>query len=164
MARSVKGIDELRAKLQKLKNIDNDEIVMAVAKHGAALLEKELGTPNITVKPEPLGNGKARIIASGSQISFIEFGTGVRGKGTYKGELPTEDISFESRGREWTTEGWVYNYYATYMSPPSAWGKPKNVKDFQGFEAKAPVWKTATKLANEEAANAIKNYLKEKGV
>lgn len=155
MARSVKGIDEIRAKLQKLKNIDNDEIVMAVAKHGAALLEKELGTPNITVKPEPLGNGKARIIASGSQISFIEFGTGVRGQGSYDGELPTEDISFTSRGQEWTMPGWVYNYYATFI---------RGEKDFQGFAAKAPVWKTATKLANEEAANAIKNYLKEKGV
>ena len=148
------GIKSIRKRLQALKSISNDDIVMAVADKGKAIAQSRVGG-SITITTESLGNGKARLNATGSQISFIEFGTGVRGKGTYLGELPTQDISFESRNQEWTMPGWVYNYYATFI---------RGEKDFQGFSAKAPIWKTANDLENGKAIQAIKELMKERGV
>lgn len=156
------GIKSIRKRLQALKSISNDDIAMAIADKGKAIAQSRVGG-SITITTESLGNGKARLNATGDQISFIEFGTGVKGKGTYRGELPTEDISFTSRGLDFTTSGWIYNYYATFFSPPTALSD-KRVKDFQGFSAKAPIWKTANELENGKALQAVKELMKERGV
>ena len=166
MARSVEGIDKLRAKLQKLKNIDNDEIVMAVAERGAEIAKAKYGGKPVTVTTKNLGGGKAQIIASGNSVAFFEYGTGVEGEGTYEGQLPTEPISFESGGEQRQTMGWEYYYDNpdTKVTRNGQQGWLLNKAFVVGRKAEAQMWKTATELVDNEAANAIKNYLKEKGV
>lgn len=156
----ISGIKEVRAKLQRLKNISNDDIVMAVAERGKDIAESLYGGESIVVTTENLGGGKARIVASGEQVAFLEYGTGVVGESKgYGGQLPTEPITFESRGKERTTQGWVHNYYAKYKRE-----KGENAKDFVGFPSQAQMWKTATELTEKEAEKAIKDFLNEKGV
>lgn len=152
----ISGIKEIRAKLQRLKNISNDDIVMAVAERGAELAQEKFGS-SVIVKPEMVGSGRAIISAKGNQAAFIEYGTGIQGEGSYNGELPTQPITFTARnGDEYTTEGWVYNYFVKEID--------KNAKDHTGFEAVAPMWRTANELVEREAESAIREFLNEKGV
>ena len=102
----ISGIKEVRAKLQRLKNISNDDIVMAVAERGKDIAESLYGGESIVVTTENLGGGKARIVASGEKVAFYEFGFGVEGRDSaYQGNLPTEPITFESANEKRTTQG-----------------------------------------------------------
>lgn len=54
---------------------------------------------------EPVNTGKeiiGTVVADAPHAGFVEFGTGLRGAGTYPGELPTEGVPI--------TGGWVYDY------------------------------------------------------
>lgn len=42
------------------------------------------------------------VTATSGHAAFVEYGTGVRGEGTYPGELPEENVPF--------TGSWVYDY------------------------------------------------------
>ena len=90
------GLKNVRDKLQRLRAITNDDIVMAVAERGKELAQEGFGV-NVSIEAIPLGNGKARVEARGQQVSFIEYGVGTSGEGTYQGELPTQDITFTAR-------------------------------------------------------------------
>ena len=154
------GIKNFRERLQKLKNISNDDIVMAVAEKGKDLAQSKYSGESVVVTTENLGGGKARIIASGTQVAFLEYGTGIVGESSgYGGQLPTEPITFESRGKERTTQGWVHNYYAKYKRD-----KGEEFEDFVGFPSQAQMWRTANELVENEGANAVEQLLKEKGV
>lgn len=154
--KTISGLQSVREKLERIKNLNNDEIVMAIAEKGKDIAQDRFGA-SVTVETESLGSGKAIISAKGSQVSFIEFGTGLQGEGTYQGELPTQDITFIARnGKEHTTDGWVYNYFVKDID--------KNAKDHKGFVALAPMWRTANDLRNGSATQAVLELLDGKGV
>lgn len=129
---------------------------MAVAQRAKGLAQDGFGGA-AQVEAISLGNGKARVSAAGATVSFIEFGVGKSGEGTYQGELPTQDITFTARnGKEHTTSGWVYNYYVKEID--------KKAKDHIGFVAKAPMWHTANRLEQGEAINAVEQLFKERDI
>lgn len=153
---NLSGLKNVRDKLQRLKAITNDDIVMAVAERGKELAQEGFGA-SVSVEAIPLGNGKARLQATGQQVSFIEYGVGIVGEGTYQGELPTQDITFTARhGKEHTTSGWVYNYFVKEID--------NKAKDHNGFQAKAPMWNTANRLEQGEAASAVEQLFKERDI
>lgn len=156
------GLKNVRDKLQRLKAITDDDIVMAVAEKGKEIAEVGFGSA-ADVEAIPLGNGKARLEARGQSVSFIEYGIGTSGEGHYPGELPTQPITFYSTKlkREHTTSGWEYNYFAKYVrnQDPNA-----KVKDVTGFQAKAPMWNTANRLKQGEAKQAVEQLFKERDI
>lgn len=150
------GLKNVRDKLQRLKAITDDDIVMAVAERGKELAQKGFGA-SVSVETIPLGNGKARVEAIGQQVSFIEYGVGISGEGTYKGQLPTQDITFTARnGKEHTTSGWVYNYFVKEID--------NKAKDHIGFTAKAPMWNTVNQLKQGKAKQAVEQLFKERDI
>jgi len=71
-------------------------------------------------------------------IAYLEFGTGVLGKGTYKGKLPTKYIWFKDlQGVQWRTKGWVYYY---------RYKQTKQGRPFTGQPAKMPMFITGQEL------------------
>lgn len=159
------GLKSVRDKLQRLKAITNDDIVMAIAERGKELAQVGFVSA-ADVEAIPLGNGKARLEARGQSVSFIEYGIGTSGDGSYPdiSKLPTEPITFYSTKlkREYTTEkGWEYNYFAEYVRKQDQNSK---VKDVTGFEAKAPMWNTANRLEQGEAKSAVEQLFKERDI
>ena len=64
---------------------------------------------NITISE--IVDGSFTVSVEGEGITFVEYGTGHVGEGTYPGQLPTETITFESpKGDKHTTNGWEYYY------------------------------------------------------
>ena len=162
MSIDLSGLKNVRDKLQRLKAITNDDIVMAVAKRGKEIAKVGFGSA-ADVEAIPLGNGKARLEARGQGVSFLEYGIGTSGEGHYPGELPTQPITFYSTKlkREHTTSGWEYNYFAEHIRRkyPNA-----KVEDVTGFQAKAPMWHTANELKQGEAKQAVEQLFKERDI
>lgn len=82
-----------------------------------------------------------KIIANGSQIAYLEFGTGTNGENKmYEGNLPTEPIIFtDNSGKVWTTQGWQYAY--RNKQEPEKYPIP-----FKGQEPKMQMFNTAKEL------------------
>jgi hypothetical protein len=137
---------------------------MAVAERGKEIAEIGFGSA-ADVEAIPLGNGKARLEARGQSVSFIEYGIGTSGDGSYPDptKVPTQPITFHSTklNREHTTQGWEYNYFAKYVRTQNPNAK---VKDVTGFQAKAPMWNTANRLEQGEAASAVEQLFKERDI
>lgn len=102
---SKKSIEEAIRELKRLKknlenNIDSSNEQLALL--GEDYLKKELsgigtidGNEIGEVKESVVIGENARLTWSGSQITFIEYGTGSVGKGTYNGDLPS-DYAYET--------------------------------------------------------------------
>lgn len=160
------GIKSFRKRLQALKSISNDDIVMAVAEKGKDIAQSRYGG-DVVVSAESLGGGKAKIIASGEKVAFYEYGVGTQGEESgYQGNLPTEPITFESAGETHTTQGWQYNYPnpKTKKTVGDSVGWFYDGKFTDGAPAQAQMWKTANELQNGKAVQAVKELMKEKGV
>ena len=81
-------------------------------------------------------------------MAFSEYGTGVVGKGTYEGELPTQKLEFESpSGVQQSTEGWQYNYRKE---------QGQTEMDWTGFRANAQMFKTSRRLQTELPSEIMK--------
>lgn len=161
------GIKNFRERLQKLKNISNTDIAMAVAEHGKDLAQEKYGSGDVIVTAESIGDGKARVVAKGEKVAFYEYGVGTQGEqSAYKGNLPTEPITFESAKEIHTTPGWEYNYpnEKTKRNIGGSIGWFYGGKFTDGQPAQAQMWLTANELEQGEAVNAVEQFLKEKGV
>ncbi len=100
-------------------------------------------TPD-SIKSYIVGN-QVEIRASGERIAYAEYGTGQIGKGTYKGTLPTQTLTFESpKGSLQTTHGWEYYYPNTKTKVNGGWYIGK--KFTRGEKATAQMFKTAQDL------------------
>ena len=129
-----------------------DGISNAIAHEGLKYAQELWGSENVKLYTTDAINGNSQIIAEGKGVSFVEFGTGVQGEGTYKGNLPTQNITFESpKGTPRQTQGWVYNYMKKLYVPY----KP----DHKGHKAFAPMFYTAQKLRST-IPTIVKNYIK----
>lgn len=75
-------------------------------------------------------------------IAYREFGTGIKGKGTYEGNLPGQPITFTTKynGEDTsvTVPEWVYNYRKDHLH----WTE----QDWQGMVAQMPMFNTAKEL------------------
>lgn len=163
---TVTGITNFRNRLQKLKQTTSDELALAISKYGSDYAQSLYSGDSIMVSAENTGNGKAKITAEGKQVAFLEYGTGLVGKGSYEGNLPTEPITFESAGKTHTTNGWEY-----YYDNPDTKATVNNVKGWfwgnnfsEGWKAQAQMWHTAEHIRKGGATKAIKQYLDEKDV
>ena len=96
---------------------------------------------SITISSSKSGN-TGKITSNGSQVAYMEFGTGVKGKGTYEGELPTNPITFlTDRFNDViyvTVPGWTYNYRRDFLH--WSW------EDVKGYPAKMQMFNTAKEL------------------
>lgn len=161
------GLKNVRDKLQRLKAITNDDIAMAVAERGKDLAQSKYDG-DVVVTAESLGGGKAKVIASGEKVAFYEYGYGVEGRDSaYKGQLPTEPITFESAGNTHTTQGWEYYYPNSKTKRTNAKGEQgwfHNKKFVTGQSAQAQMWRTANELKQGEAKKAIEQLFKERDI
>lgn len=75
-------------------------------------------------------------------IAYREFGTGVKGIGTYEGNLPDQPITFTTMYNKEETSvtvpEWTYNYRKDYLH----WTED----DWQGIVAQMPMFNTAKEL------------------
>ncbi len=161
------GLKNVRDKLQRLKAITNDDIVMAIAERGKELAQEKY-SGDIVVTTENIGNGRAKVIASGEKVAFYEYGYGVEGRDSaYKGQLPTEPITFESAGNTHTTQGWEYYYPNSKTKRTNSKGEQgwfHNKKFVTGKPAQAQMWRTANELEQGEAKKAIEQLFKERDI
>ena len=160
------GLKNVRDKLQRLKAITNDDIVMAIAERGKELAQEKY-SGDIVVTTENIGNGRAKVIASGEKVAFYEYGYGVEGRDSaYQGQLPTEPITFESAGNTHTTQGWEY-YYPNSKTKRTVGGQEgwfHNRQFVTGQPAQAQMWRTANELEQGEAKQAVEQLFKERDI
>ena len=131
--------NDLQSFADKLKNYKAqgdlaDKVLDNVLKKGEEIAREQYAISNkgtvinskgkevqssITISSSKSGN-TGKIISTGSQVAYLEFGTGVNGEGTYDGKLPTEPITFDDNsGKTWTTQGWEYHYRYNQTQPES---------------------------------------------
>lgn len=132
-------------RLQNLKTSNTNKaniLADKIADKGVQIASEKYGGEKVVVSKIPATQGKSSVVAKGEKVSFMEFGTGVMGKGTYdKSKLPTEIITFESPvGQPQSTKGWQYNYRKE---------QGQTDRDWKGFEAKAQMFHTAQQLRQE---------------
>lgn len=122
--------------------IEQSKIADIIGDIGVDIARNEyLGTQDTNIRAEKTDEG-VDICAYGKELAFAEFGTGVMGKGTYDGKLPTMTLRFESpKGIQQSTRGWEYNYRAEQAKQ-----KGIIIKDFKGYPARAQMFKTGQKL------------------
>lgn len=143
----------------KILNQDFDSLVNnlanAIAERGVEIAKEKFGSESVQVYKTEANNGTASIIASGKQVAYIEFGTGIMGDGTYPGKLPPKSrtIKFYSRGNNQETKGWEYNYFKKQHM------KSANVKDWKGHQAFAPMFYTGRQL-RQEIPQIVKDTIK----
>ncbi len=132
-----------------------EKIVKALCEYGANYAQGMYGSESITVAAENMSSVGGSIIAKDSKgekatIGYLEFGTGVKGEGSYKGTLPTQNINFVSPSYgQITTNGWQYYY---------AYQQGLSQKQWQGSQAQSQMWNTA-KYLRENAVAIIKQVL-----
>lgn len=132
-----------------------EKIVKALCEYGANYAQGMYGSESITVTAENVSSVGGSIIAKDSKgekatIGYLEFGTGVKGEGSYKGTLPTQNINFVSPSYgQITTNGWQYYY---------AYQQGLSQKQWQGSQAQSQMWNTA-KYLRENAVAIIKQVL-----
>lgn len=144
LARFVRKVSKYQGK------INGGEIAEFIGDVGVSVAKEEYSGKNVDVGAE-VGRGTARIVARGDKIAYMEFGTGVTGKNTYDGQLPTQKLVFESpKGVKQSTEGWQYNYRKE---------QGKTDKDWIGHRAEAQMFKTSQRL-KAELPEKIKQKIK----
>ena len=99
----------------KLHNIRNvaETATELIADNGEKIAKNEYAGINSVQVIKDIDGNSAVISANGDSVAYIEYGTGLVGQGTYKGDLPTQTLTFESpkdSGRINTTQGWEYYY------------------------------------------------------
>ena len=156
----MKSLSDFEKSLRKMQTGDlANRVATALAEEGATIARDEYsftGVTDVSIYYENNGDGTAKIIAEGPGLNYIEFGTGIKGKGTYPDEskLPSETLTFISHGDLQTTEGWEYNYYKEQNK-----NKNPDLKDWTGFPAMAQMFNTAYTL-RYSVNKIVKNELK----
>lgn len=122
------GIKRFKKTLKKMQqNVQakkKNEISLKFGSLAHDILTKMYSGTNFKVSEPQYYDGGLNIYATGRYISFDEFGTGIYAKGSYKGDLPTQTITFTTaigvdgsgktiRGQK-STKGWEYYYPNDY--------------------------------------------------
>ena len=156
------GLHNFRKKLNSLaissETISKilSKILNRIAKISIEYAQRFFNKGTVEFYPEYYKNG-VRIFAEGDEIAYVEFGTGELGNGSYEGQLPENQISFYSSrfGRDIVLDyGWTYSYANKIDETKPTW---------EGFEAQAPMWKTAQHM-REVIPQIIREVLKSEGI
>ena len=105
-------LNRFYGKLHNIRNIAETATEL-IADNGAKIDKSEYAGINSVQVIKDIDGNSAVISANGDSVAYIEYGTGLVGQGTYKGDLPTQTLTFESpkdSGRINTTQGWEYYY------------------------------------------------------
>lgn len=147
-------LDRLNSYKGKIKGYTVKETVAYLGVNVASQEYDKSGVKPTAIQSEISDEG-VELIAYGEHLAFSEYGTGVKGEGTYDGELPTQTLKFYSPTGENAipreTQGWVYDYMKKLYNPDK--------KSFQGSIAKAQMWKTSKRLETE-MLDKVKNQIK----
>lgn len=108
------GIKRFKKVLKKTLKTNQDDKKNEKIEKISAIAYKELSiaysSTNFKVQPPEINNTKCTIFVKGDEIAFDEFGTGIYAKGTYKGKVPQQPISFISVGYQQIVPKWIYYY------------------------------------------------------
>lgn len=109
------GLKRFRKSLKQISsNNGEDNKNQKLSKFGVLayfiLSESYAGTHFKVEKAQKVSESSIELFVRGDGIAFDEFGTGIYAKGSYKGDLPKQTISFESNGYQQSTNGWEYYY------------------------------------------------------
>lgn len=105
-------LNRFYGKLQNIRNVAETATEL-IADNGEKIAKNEYAGINSVQVIKDIDGNNAVISANGDSVAYIEYGTGLVGQGTYKGDLPTQTLTFESpkdSGRINTTQGWEYYY------------------------------------------------------
>ena len=105
-------LNRFYGKLYNIRNIAETATEL-IADNGEKIAKNEYAGINSVQVIKDIDGNNAVISANGDSVAYIEYGTGLVGQGTYKGDLPTQTLTFESpkdSGRINTTQGWEYYY------------------------------------------------------
>lgn len=147
------GLKRFISKVSKYRHMENlaDEIAEKVAERGVEIAREKYFATNVEITNQSSEiKGQRRIIVKGKGLAFLEFGTGLVGKGTYPDEskLPKETISFESpKGVPQSTDGWQYYYPNPKTKKDGGWYAGKVFH--RGQTAGAQMFDTAQQLRAE---------------
>lgn len=140
---AINRMDEYRKRLDRRAS----SLPVSLAQEGCDMAQTlvhavsdPIGNVDVNVSVESAGEGRAQVVASGSQAAFLEFGVGVVGQGTYDGDLPS---------------GWGYNEHRT----PDAYrsSDPDKWTYFDGSKGKFRMTKGMAAVGYmSAAANAIR--------
>lgn len=130
-----------------------NKIANEIAKKGAEFAAEEYSGENVVVLTNNDSDGKAKIVAQGQEVAYIEFGTGEEGRGTYPGILPSSGIPL--------TGSWHYYYPSKHKrtSKNGTLGWFHNKKFHIGRKAGACMWRTAIEL-RKDALDIAKSVIK----
>lgn len=150
------GLNNFKKRLESISTQTlAEKIVKALCEYGANYAQGMYGGESITVTAENVDSVGGSILAKDSKgekaiIGYLEFGTGIKGEGSYNGPLPTQNINFVSPSYgQITTNGWQYYY---------AYQQGLSQKQWQGSQAKSQMWNTA-KYLRENAVAIINQVL-----
>lgn len=134
---NLEGLKNFRNKIERAKINQSmiDNILLKIANTSINYAYKLYNSEKVSLYSE-LSSNKVRIFAEGDEIAYIEFGTGERGQGSYKGNLPENQLTFYSSrfGKDIVLEyGWTYSYANKIDETQPTWS---------GFESQAQMWKT----------------------
>lgn len=111
-------LNRFYGKLYNIRNIAETATEL-IADNGEKIAKSEYAGINSVQVIKDIDGNSAVISANGDSVAYIEYGTGLVGQGTYKGDLPTQTLTFESPKRKAgdtrpprvnTTHGWEYYY------------------------------------------------------
>ena len=105
-------LNRFYGKLHNIRNIAETATEL-IADNGEKIAKNEYAGINSVQVIKDIDGNSAVISANGDSVAYIEYGTGLVGQGTDKGDLPTQTLTFESpkdSGRINTTQGWEYYY------------------------------------------------------
>lgn len=165
------GIKRFNKFLKKTLKTNQDDKKNEKIEKISAIAYKELSiaysSTVFKVQPPEINGTKCTIYAKGKDIAFDEFGTGIYAKGTYKGEVPQQPISFISAGYRQIVPKWTYYY--TWQGDPLL--NPKaEVNGVFGWFTKNPKgahWRNEGKTfhkgqnASNRFYNAVQNIKKD---
>lgn len=149
------GLKNFTNKVKYLNSAYSDfnAILNKICQAGSSYASSLYGdSKKVTVSYRINNENSATIYAKGEKIAYLEYGTGEIGRGSYEGELPTQNISFfsERLQTDVTLNGWVYSYAHDIDDSQEPW---------VGFSAKAQMWKTATYL-RDNISSIVKEVVK----
>lgn len=149
------GLRNFTEKVKSIKSTYNDfnAILNKICEVGSSYAKSLYGnSQNASVSYQIKNENSATIYANGKKIAYMEYGTGEIGRGSYDGDLPTQNISFfsERLQTDVTLNGWVYSYANELDDSQEPW---------DGFSAKAQMWKTANYL-RDNIASIVKGAVK----
>lgn len=156
------------AKLARMKNIQSSafrsELSSDIAEIGAQIASAKYdGGDGVAVSAVKGNDGHSAVAASGSQVAYIEFGTGIPGESEpYRGNLPTVGVP--------VTGAWQYYYPNALTKRTTADGvkgwfhtDENGTRFYKGEAPGEQMWETARELQRQKitiAKEKIQKYMK----